>query len=41
MIQLVQRKNLKKIINDFQDKKFQVLIGTQMIAKGLNFRMLI
>ncbi len=32
------KKNLKKIINDFQDKKFQVLIGTQMIAKGLNFR---
>ena len=31
------KKNLKKIINDFQDKKFQVLIGTQMIAKGLNF----
>ena len=31
------KKNLKKIINDFQDKKYQVLIGTQMIAKGLNF----
>ena len=31
------KKNLKQIINDFQDKKYQVLIGTQMIAKGLNF----
>jgi|TARA_B100001093_G_scaffold182727_1_gene175288 primosomal protein N' (replication factor Y) len=31
------KKNLKRIINDFQDKKYQVLIGTQMIAKGLNF----
>ena len=31
------KKNLEKIINDFQDKKYQVLIGTQMIAKGLNF----
>lgn len=27
----------EKIINDFHDKKYQILIGTQMIAKGLDF----
>jgi primosomal protein N' (replication factor Y) (superfamily II helicase) len=26
-----------KIINDFKDHKFDILIGTQMIAKGLDF----
>ncbi len=26
-----------KIINDFNDKKYDILIGTQMISKGLNF----
>ncbi|MEG2351093.1 MAG: primosomal protein N', partial [Bacilli bacterium] len=26
-----------KIINDFNDKKYDVLIGTQMISKGLDF----
>lgn len=26
-----------KIINDFNDGKYDVLVGTQMIAKGLNF----
>jgi len=27
----------KKIINDFENQKYNVLIGTQMIAKGLDF----
>lgn len=27
----------QNIINDFKDKKYNVLIGTQMIAKGLDF----
>ncbi len=27
----------KKIVNDFQSQKYNVLIGTQMISKGLNF----
>ncbi len=27
----------EKIINDFKDNKYQILIGTQMIAKGLDF----
>ncbi|MDD3187647.1 MAG: primosomal protein N' [Bacilli bacterium] len=27
----------EKIINDFRDKKYDILIGTQMIAKGLDF----
>ena len=27
----------EKIIEDFQNKKYQILIGTQMIAKGLDF----
>jgi len=27
----------EKIINDFQDEKYNILIGTQMIAKGLDF----
>ncbi|MBQ8472204.1 MAG: primosomal protein N' [Bacilli bacterium] len=27
----------ERIINDFKDKKYQILIGTQMIAKGLDF----
>ena len=35
--EIIHTFNLKKIINDFQDKKFQVLIGTQMISKGFNF----
>ena len=26
-----------KIINDFNDKKYDILLGTQMIAKGLDF----
>lgn len=26
-----------KIINDFNDRKYDILVGTQMIAKGLNF----
>ncbi len=28
----------EKIINDFKNKKYNVLIGTQMIAKGLDFK---
>lgn len=31
-------KETKKIINDFQENKFQILIGTQILAKGLNFK---
>ena len=27
----------EKIINDFNDKKYNILLGTQMIAKGLDF----
>jgi len=27
----------ERIINDFKDNKYQILIGTQMIAKGLDF----
>ena len=27
----------EKIINDFKNKKYDILIGTQMISKGLNF----
>jgi len=27
----------EKIINDFKDQKYNILIGTQMIAKGLDF----
>lgn len=29
--------SLEKIIQDFKDKKYNILIGTQMIAKGLDF----
>ena len=28
----------EKIINDFRDKKYNILLGTQMIAKGLDFK---
>ncbi len=28
----------EKIINDFKDKKYQILLGTQMISKGLDFK---
>lgn len=28
---------MQQIISDFQDKKTQILIGTQMVAKGLDF----
>lgn len=31
------KNGLQQIISDFQDKKTQVLIGTQMVAKGLDF----
>lgn len=31
-------KEVKKIINEFQENKFKVLIGTQILAKGLNFK---
>lgn len=29
--------SLQKILNDFKDRKYQILLGTQMVAKGLNF----
>lgn len=29
--------SLERIINDFQEKRIQILIGTQMLAKGLDF----
>lgn len=32
-----KRGKLKKIISDFKDKKIDILLGTQMVAKGLNF----
>ena len=28
----------EKIINDFKNKKYEILVGTQMIAKGLDFQ---
>ena len=31
------KNSLQKIISDFQDKKTEILIGTQMVAKGLDF----
>ncbi len=31
------RNGLQQILNDFQDKKTDILIGTQMVAKGLDF----
>jgi primosomal protein N' (replication factor Y) len=31
------RNSLQRIISDFQEKKTDILIGTQMIAKGLDF----
>jgi len=31
------RKKLKKILQDFSINKFQILIGTQMVSKGLDF----
>lgn len=32
-----EKKKVQKIINDFRDGKIDILLGTQMIAKGLNF----
>jgi len=31
------KNGLQQILNDFQDKKTDILIGTQMVAKGLDF----
>ncbi|RZK60075.1 MAG: primosomal protein N' [Pedobacter sp.] len=31
------KNGMQQIISDFQDKKTQILIGTQMVAKGLDF----
>ena len=31
------RNSLQKILTDFQDRKTDILIGTQMVAKGLDF----
>ncbi len=31
------KNGMQQIISDFQDKKSQILIGTQMVAKGLDF----
>jgi primosomal protein N' (replication factor Y) len=31
-------KQVNKIINDFQNNKFQILIGTQILSKGFNFK---
>ncbi len=28
---------LQKILNDFRNRKYDILLGTQMVAKGLNF----
>lgn len=37
-VDTTRRKNAHfKIINDFKDEKYNVLVGTQMIAKGLDF----
>ena len=27
-----------KLINDFEENKFQILVGTQMLSKGLDFK---
>jgi primosomal protein N' (replication factor Y) len=32
-----RKKVLRQVLSDFRDGKIQVLIGTQMVAKGLNF----
>ena len=32
-----KKHSLSQILNDFKNKKFNILIGTQMIAKGLDF----
>lgn len=31
------KKEVKQILNDFKDGQYDILLGTQMIAKGLNF----
>jgi primosomal protein N' (replication factor Y) len=31
------RKSYEKIIDDFENRKFDILIGTQMVSKGLDF----
>lgn len=37
-VDTTRRKNAhQKIINDFKDEKYSILVGTQMIAKGLDF----
>lgn len=37
-VDTTRRKNAHaKIINDFKDEKYNILVGTQMIAKGLDF----
>lgn len=37
-VDTTRRKNAySKIINDFKNEKFNILVGTQMIAKGLDF----
>ncbi len=33
----MQRDSYEKNLNDFREKKYQIMVGTQMIAKGLNF----
>jgi len=35
--QIKTQKELKNILNDFNDKKIDILVGTQMIAKGHNY----
>jgi primosomal protein N' (replication factor Y) len=34
---VTSEKRLKNILEDFKEKKFKILLGTQLIAKGLNF----
>ena len=34
---VTSEKRLKNILEDFKEKKFKILLGTQIIAKGLNF----
>ncbi len=35
---LTSTKKMRKIINDFSEKKIDILVGTQMIIKGYNFK---
>lgn len=35
--EITSQKKLDQLLNDFADKKYNIMVGTQIIAKGLNF----